>query len=305
VRIGLVSYKKLSQSFSEKDANIALPSLAAILPDKKIYGMHEGLKETFSHTIFWGKKQGLSWLVANGKPKNWGKIIYQPSVPFEMYDAEHVELLYQVGFDGYLVPDIPHLDVYNIFGKPLIRYTTYYNFDNEAHLREIPKKRKVFLHIFNSNVPDMHAPHVLEIFRQLKKVEGITQVRNADSNIIGLANRMGIRKRLMIETRKKPRSEFLESLADCKVFISLDTRQMMGHSQLDAAAVGAYSVSPANPIQYKIFPNLIIDYRYLSSAVKLVNNLLDSADYKMSQIIKDMFSKDTVLNMVRKDLLNV
>ncbi|MCH7490030.1 MAG: hypothetical protein IID05_04970 [Gemmatimonadetes bacterium] len=65
--------------------------------------------------------------------------------------------------------------------------------------------------------------------------------------------------------------------SDCKVILSMDTRENMGHAQMDAACIGSYSVCPSNPMQDQIFPDLVVSRFRLDDAVEKVLDALDAA----------------------------
>lgn len=297
MKIGLARYKGNTTTVTSEDILRGEAHIARLF-DNKIMGIREALDCDVDYMLFLSNKKGLAWLAENGKPKNWGKVISTPTGPGENYDPGVIEQKLKIDFDGYIVPETTHFDYHNIFGKPLIRYTTPHSFDTTKHLRAVPKKRKVFLHIPYIGNQQIHGLNTLAVFKMLNNAEGVARRKSEDLDIRRIVKSLDLN--VAIHMGKVDRDIFLESIADCKVILSMDQREMIGHSQLDGAYIGAYSVAPDGPMQRLVFPNSIVSPYDIKRAAYIVNKLLDGPDYVLPKKVEKYFEVGSVGNRLKK-----
>ncbi len=302
MRVGLVLYKSKSIQCKEDKSYIALESIAHALPDQKIYGITEALDHVFDYVIFLGKEEGLDWLIKNGHPKQWGKILHWQFLPHEMNDIPLLNKKLDADFDGFVRQHTSHWDIYNIFKKPLIECSTPYDFEHQKEHRKTKKKRKIALHILNTDDNYLNCMYTLDVFRRIEDVEGVARVWNPNNGFAEIAKRFGIDNRLDIITKRAGRRDYLESISDCKVILSMDWREMTGHTQLDAAAIGAYSICPTNPMQEMIFPEYIATRAKPAEIVAMVNDALERPQHKLTKNIMEKFNSDKIINKLYADL---
>ena len=264
MRIGIVRYRGKSLRCVDPAGLLGASSIAHICDDQVFFNHVDGEGKEFDVTILIGTPQMVEWYKTR-KPK-WGKVLfmfYKASLELNnLKEIPSIDL-----FDGILTTQ-KNTKSWDIFGKPVI--DTFLPYIPESFDAEKKEKAVVIIkHLEDKNVNFIDT---LSVFKKTG-MKGIVSTNCAFPYSEDTEKLNGLVKKLNLDlevNRPKNRQEYMESISDCSVMLTMDSRQSYGRWVVDAATLGIPCIGTYSTMQEILYPEYMVYPNEIDKAVELV-----------------------------------
>jgi hypothetical protein len=296
-------YKSKDVYYSDGGPYITLRGLAHYTTGV-IHGLNQAREEDCDLMICMERGNArwemLEYLNNNPRPKGWKKVGYQVHGDINKH-LDRIPLFATPNIDYLMITHPGNQDENKIFGKPFLFYRTPYDFEKHNKLIKTPKKNKIALQAAANEKRSRHLLRMLYVIKNVPEAEATIQVRTGGKELREYAKCLGLN--LTVTEGWKNRVDYLNSIADCKVVLSMESYPTMGHTQLDAACVGAWSVGwHRSPFQKLAYPDLGISPYNLDDAIVKVKDALAREPYVVSDQVKEFHNPGNVIKFMEGQL---
>lgn len=264
MRIGIVRFRGRSVYYPDLTGLLGVDSLAYICEDRTLYNHNDAENKVFDVTIVIATPEMVEWYKAH-KPK-WGKVLYMfYRASIELNDLKEIPNLDL--FDGILTTQT-NSKSWEVFGKPVIETFLPYvpeNFKSE-------KKDKAVVIIKHLEDKNVNFIETLSVFKKTS-LKGIVSTNCAFPYSEDTEKLKGLVSKLNLDlevTRPGSRQEYMESISDCSVMLTMDSRQSYGRWVVDAATLGIPCIGTYSTMQEVLMKDYMIYPNEIEKAVSLV-----------------------------------
>lgn len=291
MRIGIVRYRGRSVHYPDITGLCGVDSLAHICEDQMLYNHKDAENLIFDITLLVGTPEMVKWYKEN-KPKRWGKIFYLfYRAGLDLNNLDDIENISP--FDGILTTE-KNSKSWDVFGKPVIECFLPCVPDK---FEKIEKSGKVILIIKNMSDRNVNFIDTLSVFKKTG-LKGIVSTNSAFPYCEDTEKLKNLVKKLDLDievNRPKDKIEYIESIQDCSVMLSMDVRQSYGRWVLDAANLGIPCVGTYSTMQEALYPEYMVNANEIEKAVELVKTAkpvnIDWSLFEPNQVRKALEGK--------------
>ncbi len=262
MKIGVVGIDQGSYVYTKENVGSGYENIALALgvPWNNTYDVWS---ERFDVVLSMGTTTSIKAIIERGgKPKSWGKlVILQEAGSSVLNTPWYARLIQATQFDAFAVYSRPLLPQMEVLGKPVFFFVSPYPFHLFPQLKNTTKdNKKVGVYLTRFHDPSGNFLANLALIKRLP--EGVVAhchlPQHEKEPLMTIASAAGLGNRLVLHDAV-PWQQYIQEIADYKVFLTMDNRYTWGRFDLDAAMVGAKSIGAYSATKTIVFPEYMTD----------------------------------------------